>query len=295
MNNKNKSIELNVTYNEGLTISQTVDTISRLESPHIVLWYIGTYGLKKAGVDFYRDLLISPVISSNSGASFWLYDLTAWGAFKNSKISITSHSNHCSKIDKLGFPKIKSLKSSDIFNKMQKISNKSIIKYFQEALSRPFIWKNSENFENTHLSVKDLFIKPCQILSRFNDYDVSKGYSMLQYLEAFLLIEEILSKIIFVQNNIQIVFAIPNDEIKYYRDNVNSFEKDLKIFLFHLYGRALYRMKISINFISFKYGKHEGHRPYNAPGEIIKKLTAGSILNDEINIDIKKNDFNLFM
>lgn len=269
---------LKVEYDEGLTTQEVVAKINHFESPQVILWYIGIRGLKELGAQFYRNSLITPIYYQKKSATFWLVDLTAWGALKDSRVAITKCSNHAIKIESLLENRIKCIKSSDIFGKIQAITDSSIIQYFQKALSRNFVWRASADVSNNDISINDLFKNGCCLLSKFSHANANKSYSMLQYLEGCLLVEEIISKFLesSQERKIELIFALPNDEIRYYRDKMNYFEKDLNFLLTSLHGSKINDLNVTVNFLSFKYGEFAHHRPYNSPGKVLKKneLTA---------------------
>ena len=88
------------------------------------------------------------------------------------------------------------------------------------------------------------------------------------------LIDEIFMQLITnnLPSDLQIVFALPNDELNYYRDRSGSFQNDVD-YLISKRCRALKIDKVNlwIKFLSFKYGSQLQHRPYNAPGIVLKK------------------------
>lgn len=275
-------LHLNVEFEEGLTLFKAIAQVSRLASPHVILWYVGTHGLKKKAVDFYRKSVIAPLLNSYKDITFWLIDLTAWGALKNPKVTITKYSSHAETLDKSITATVKCIKSADIFKKMQSITQPSIINYFHRALARPFIWQASANARNNSLILKDIFPDGCPLLSPFYNYQTSKSYSMLQYLEGCLIVHEIICKILDEKNNkdVEIIFMLPNDEIKYYRDENFSFKSDLEFLTKSLQGELVDRLNITVKFFSFKYGESISKRPYNVPGKGFKKneLTADHII-----------------
>lgn len=265
---------VDVEFRDGLSIEQVIINISQLSNPHVIIWYIGCYGLREAGVQFYKDFLISPVLKQSTGAIFWLVDLTAWAAFTNPQCSVHKFNSCCDEIDKFLNKQIKCIKSAEIFKKIQEISEKDLIDYFRNALHRNFISQASKHFPNKNIRVKEILSNNCPIVSDWYDQDTSKSYSTLQYLEGCLLVDEIFMQQV---NNrevtdLQIVFALPNDELKYYRDKQNSFQKDVT-FLISKRCTALNikNMHLQIKFLSFKYGSQLHQRPYNASGKILKK------------------------
>ena len=55
-----KRCDVRVEFADGLSVQQVTEEINQLSSPQIIVWYIGCYGLRKSGVQFYKDGLISP-------------------------------------------------------------------------------------------------------------------------------------------------------------------------------------------------------------------------------------------
>ncbi len=254
-----------------------VEEIKKLEFPQIFLWYIGISGLKQGGVDFYRDFIISPLMEAQNHSAFWLVDLTAWGALRRSQNSITQFSSLCENIDGFSINGIKVVKTSDIFARMKNITDPIVLKYFRRAMKRAFIKASSEDVPLTNITIRSIFGDDCPILEDLYDCDASRCYSILQYLEACLLIEKIVLQS--AQKEIQIVFALPNDEIKYYKDREGSFQKDVEF----LINQALCcdGLIINVKFLCFRYGDNKSHRPYNAPGNVLKKnrLKRNNITN----------------
>ena len=97
-------VQINLEFEEGLSTAEVVERISQLSHPQVVVWYIGANGLRKAGVQFYKDFLFSPILHRNPQVSFWLYDLTAWDAFKNPNSTIQNKSSCCAAIESFSIP-----------------------------------------------------------------------------------------------------------------------------------------------------------------------------------------------
>ncbi|MFS8562813.1 MAG: hypothetical protein LVR00_00125 [Rhabdochlamydiaceae bacterium] len=264
---------VNVEFIEGLSSDQVITTINQLTNPQLIIWYIGCYGLRKTAAQFYEKFLISPILAKNIGAKFWLLDLTAWNALKTTLSSIHKTSSCCDKIDRFGDDRIKCISSASIFNKMQQISDLSSVSYFREALRRKFIHRKSQFFPDRNFCVRDIFLDDCPVMADWYAKDVSKAYSILQYLEGCLLVDEIFTREATHEstNELEIVFALPNDELNYYKDALGSFQKDVQ---FLIRKRAIDSdikyFTLKIKFISFKYGSKLEDRPYNAPGPVLK-------------------------
>ena len=278
--------QITVKFLEGLPIEQVVAKVSQLSNPQVIIWYIGSRGLRKAGIEFYKNFIISPLLASNKGLTFWLVDLTAWGAFKDSRCSIQSFSCCCNVIEN-AHSQIKCIKSSEIFKKMQQISDNNMLNYFKKALSRNFICQASKHFPNENIRTGDIFSNNCPVAFDIYDFDASKSYSILQYLEGCLLVDELFVKQLKNNaNEIQLVFALPNDELKYYKDNERSFQKDITFIISKHSNLNINNINLEIIFLGFKYGLELQDRPYNAPGRILKNRSLSSEditgqLNDE--------------
>jgi hypothetical protein len=275
LDNSEQSIEVKVEFIDGLTTQNIVSKISGVKNPQVVLWYIGIYGLKEEGMSFYKDFLISPIFNQNAGTNFWLVDLTAWGALKNEKNSISNYSKCTKRLERFLDGQIKCIKSSEFFKNIETQDNLELISYFRKALHREFVSEYSKNFPDNGLFVKDIFYRNrnSALLFDWYEWDTSKAYSVLQYLEGCWLVEQIFSQII-EQNDsseIQIFFVLPNDENKYYKDKDHSFEKDIRFLLSRRCKELnINNIKIKIIFLSFNYGSETSHRPYNAKGKTMK-------------------------
>jgi hypothetical protein len=280
---------VSVEFAEDLSIQQVAEEINQLATPQIIVWYIGCYGLRKNGVEFYKDFLISPVLKQNLQAAFWLVDLTGWNAFKNPQGSIHSVNSCCDRIDGFSDARIKCIRSAKIFRNMQNLEE-DLIGHFKKALQNDFIHELSKGFPNVNIRVREIFSDSCPVMTNWYDHDVSKSYSVFQYLEGCLLIDEIFMHQVSnkLSNDFQIVFALPNDELNYYRDRPGSFQKDVD-FLISKRCKALNidNVNLQIKFFAFKYGSQPQHRPYNAPGIVLKKndLSYGDIVGNNEQIE----------
>lgn len=268
-----KRCHVSVEFFDERPVNQVVEEIASISKPHVILWYIGPTGLKKAGVEFYRNFIISPLWSCDNNTNFWLIDLTAWSAFKNPHCSIHKTSRCCSTIQEFDTPKLRCISTANVFEKIIEIKETEIVNYFNEALKRTFISQSSIGFRKKSILTGDLFSRSCLLASNWHDVDAAKSYSVFQYLEGCLLCEEIFVKALddAINQTINIVFALPNDELKYYRDNENSFQKDLEFLLQrHCQKLNLDSLCVNVKFMAFKYSSQTEHRPYNAPGQILK-------------------------
>lgn len=288
---------IRVEFVDTLSIEQAVKEINELSNPQIIVWYIGCNGLRKAGSDYYKDNLLNPVLRQNFSSTFWLVDLTSWNAFKNPLGSIQKSNSCCDTIEQFSDKRIKCIRTSKIFKKIQEIKDRDFIDYFRKALRREFICEASKNFPNTNITIKEIFSNDCPIMTDWFDHDANKCYSIFQYLEGCLLIEEIFNH--FVANDstsdLEITFALPNDELKYYRDDLGSFQTDIEFIIGKRCNElGIKTLSLRIRFLAFQYGNRLQDRPYNQPGKVLKRNTFSyydvtDIDGEMINTNILEN------
>lgn len=260
-----------VVYSDLLSPEELREILFRMRSPQIILWYIGTRGLSGEGVRFYREALIAPILEHHRSASFWLVDLTAWSAFKNPHCSVRNFSRAYETINKMRHERVCCIRSADLFLRMEQIEDAKLIKGFETAFRNSF--ETSKYFLDSGIRTGDLF-GPCPIIKSLASCDANKTYSAIQYLEGCLLVEELLlQRSAKGEREVEIVFALPNDELKYYPRE--TFQKDLQIFL----AKRNLSISAKVLFMPFKYGTQPSDRPYNAPGKVLKK---GKLLQEEI-------------
>jgi hypothetical protein len=265
------NLYIRVGFSEALSTEQVVDRINLLPNPQVIVWYIGCRGLREEGMRFYGESLFSPVLQQNTEAVFWLVDLTAWGAFSDSRRSVEEVSRWCKSIEELSNKHIKCIRSAEIFKKMQSLQDGDIAMYFRQALRRAFISEVSKGFPSINIRVKEVF-GCCPVMTDLLDCDLSKAYSVLQYFEACLLVDEIIAQRLLIgEREINVAFALPNDEFKYYSDESHAFRKDIEFLVRkRCESLGISEIVLSVNFFSFSYGSHSGCRPYNAPGRTFK-------------------------
>lgn len=280
-----------VEFTEGLSVEEVATNINQLTNPQVILWYIGCNGLREAGVQFYKNFLIEPVLEQNEEAVFWLFDLTAWSAFRNPHCSVNKFNSCCEALENLLIEQIKCIKSVDIFKKFEGIADKELVAYFRKALQRKFIQKASQDFPKKNILIQDILSDKCPIAGDWYAYDAAKAYSIFQYFEGCLLVDEIFLHLASNREvkDIQIVFALPNDELKYYQDKQNSFKKDVTFLISkRCMPLNIKDVQLQIKFLSFKYGSQLNCRPYNALGKVLKKedVTAERIVGKSMRMRV---------
>ena len=259
--------DVTVDYQVDLSRSRLIDAIRKINNPQVIFWYIGVYGFREQGKNYYRKDLTK--ILQTSEADCYLYDLTAWLPFspKGSDGAIDSLNQNAELINRFAIPRIKCLKSCDYFNWLISCQPGQIMTILKRILKRPFIYKISESFPPSIKSIGDIFKRQCPLLEDMYEQTASKCYSALQYLEGIYLIQTLVKEAIEkdpFSNEINVVFALPNKEYLYFRDETNSLVEDVKDTLDEKCKEMLKGKKINLQFCCFRYGDGEGNRPYNA-------------------------------
>lgn len=277
-NSHESSPALTISYKENLSEVELLSRIREIPNAQIIFWYIGAYGLKEDGVNFYKDK-IGEILNYSNDASCWLLDFTAWGAFQNPKAKISSTHRCVDQINQFNLAKLKCISAATLFNEMQNIREEGLLTYFRNhVVSRASVGEASQQFKESGIKIGQIFDQNCPIFEQIYDTDCSKSYSIVQYVEGCFIINEIIKNIFDKQDTINLVFALPNDEAKYYQDSENNFIKDLEVFLKYNFGDRLNHKSIHVHFLNFRYGNEIYHRPYNSGKKVLKNITKDMVL-----------------
>jgi len=256
--------------------------VGHLVKPEVILWYAGAYGLKENATAYYRHH-IAKMMEATNNCRVNLFDLAAWGAFRNVS-SIESRNKSAIQINQWGLSRLRCIHSADIFKNflIEEPGTRAFIT--DTVLRRDFIFKSSLGFKENHLTIGDVFKRNCPILEPLYDLDTAKAYSPIQYLEGLFLIESLVKERLSEQSDINIVFVLPNDEPKYYRDDSGSFESDVQTFLMERCRDAIagFKYKIHIHFMNFSFGNGTSDRPYNDGTKTVQKVSLPLITNQQI-------------
>lgn len=269
-----------VAYKKNLSREQLVDAIGRVENPQVVLFYIGEYGFREEGVNYYKKD-IKKIMQQKNQASCCLYDLTAWGALKDPTKRVGDFNPNVAVINDFALPRITSLPSSRFFFWLQAERDAKIISYMNETiLKRDFIKEKSKGRAETAIIVAQLFNQTVPALEAISLEDCNTQYSTLQYVEGLFLVDQLVAKTLAnAAGCINIVFALPNDEWKYYEDQNNSFAADIAFMIERRYGRKAANLQINVMFYTFKWGLDPTRsRPYNAGNKNIDVLRRSQIM-----------------
>lgn len=281
-NDSTKPCVVKVEFVEGLSTQQVVEIVADLENPQVILWYIGCNGLRETGVRFYKEALISPILRECSQAAFWLLDLTAWAAFKQPFRSIQRSSSCSRRINSFCNNRFTCISSSELFETLRNLSSIELTKKIKSIIKRDALWKQSEMYPKSNISIGELFLRNCPAIEGIYSSDASKAYSLFQYLEGCLLVCNLTNRLLSQKqaDAIEVVFALPNNEIDYYLKDSSLFHQDLEFFLGQLCDPSdAKEVCVTVKMVGFNYGTRVSDRPYNAIGQVIKsnKLKFNSI------------------
>ncbi|SNW62699.1 Hypothetical protein ORPV_795 [Orpheovirus IHUMI-LCC2] len=267
---------INIIYKNGLTKEMLKSEVGKVKDPKLVVWYVGDGGFKKDGVSFYRKLFRtvsshSSFVKNESKLDYYLYDMTSWNLLKGNSSDI-QNKNFSIFNDK--DKRLHGIRSYDFFQWVNDLYNTEYGGYIRNnILKYDFIYKSSLEFKECGILWKDAVQKShnkYRILEDIEMMDCTKIYSILQYLECLYLVWRLVQ-----ENNkekeINILFCLPNDESKYYRDDKNMLKEDL----IKLLGN---NVNINIVFLCFKFGNNSKARPYNAGNILVEDLLVSDIL-----------------
>lgn len=260
---------LRVEVNFRPLVSTTEDLsreVADLSNPQIVTWFM-KQGLKKEWLTFCRDNLLKPCRESTSPA-FVFYNLCNWGNLRNTKVDKTTAkgSKIIKRLDRLNCRDIRCLDSALFFQYLKRCNTPAVVEYTNSVIwKREFIWKKSERMPSSGISL-ERSLGRAVMLDSVKERDVSKAYSALQYMEGIFLVIEMIRQCP-QDEEIDLVFLLPNDEVSYYVDGSASFQKDVEEMLLR---SGVGNKKITITFLPFQWGKNIKERPYLCKSTSVK-------------------------
>jgi hypothetical protein len=222
--------------------------------PQVVEWFIGEDGLKIPTTKIHRQLSKH---LSNLPVTYWLYDLTAWAAFRQSHRRLNQIDSTVGQIDALTINNVRTLTAADFFTWLHRPSRRP---WIESILSDPVIYGVSSEYPETGIRLGSILPDP--MWERWAHQDTGKAYSSFQYLELFYLIETVHQ----ANPSGTIILVLPNDETKYYQ--VSRLMADLM---------TLGLAEISLVFLSFAYGSKPHHRPYSGNNKVITTVTRETL------------------
>lgn len=244
--------------------------------PDIYCWYEGTEGLPASGASFYREKLFDPLLQKKSDLLLSLYSLQGWD-FKK-KPSELSESPIGQMINRTNLAAIRCLSATSFFQFCLSIpQNSDLSRWIIANLpKKKWLLNLSAHSKPLNQSVAQFFENCSTPFDPIKDLDINRAYSYLQYIEGYYLIREAVARAL-AQNrtSVQVVFVLPNNESKYYKD----LPKDLKPMLIADFGKSLDSLIIDVSFRSFHYGENSSRRPYIDKSEKATFVAPEKVLN----------------
>lgn len=289
---KEKESILELNFHESIGLKKLKTIFSRKKTPQVVLWYIGCNGLKNKTIEYYRNNIIHPVLQVNPITTFWLLDLVAWNSFKSKSGSIYKSSSYCETIYNLNDSRLKPIGSSKIFQDMLNLNKPEIIRDLDSVSKLDFLKKVSASYPNTGIITRDIFRKKLKFGDMLLNKDSSKSYAFFQYVEGCMLVKNIIEQSLLdfgPTSDIEIIFLLPNDELKYYNDGSKTFMNSIESILNSSYKSR--NFNLFIDFYSFPFGSSSACRPYIVKDKPPSKnaLTLSEIIGSTNIISENKN------
>jgi hypothetical protein len=261
-------------------------TVSPLQSPDEVVeaivsiegntdlycWYEGMQGLPKLGASFMKEEILQPIFSRKKNLKVGLYSLKSWNFKREKQGSAIGEI-----INKMNRTYVECVYSASFFKYCQEASKKrEFYAWIQEELPKKgWLFDLSQDQEKEGLAIADLFKGESSLFDCINELDVSRAYSLMQYIEGYYLIQESIRKrMLSGERAVQIFFALPNDESKYYKD----LPVDLERMLQADFGGELIGCAIDVQFLFFQYGDSLKARPYIGK-DLVKPKNVGAYFN----------------
>lgn len=280
LNGQNNLPKINLSFKKDLSREELVIEIGKIHDPNVFLWYFGEYGLREEGVSFYKTKILQKILKLKNNTNCLLYDLTAWGALRNPDIGLDAFNKNVDVINGFAQKNIQCLKSSLFFDWLGNEKSAEIDSYLKNViLERKVIFNASKEYGDNHVKIGAVFKENCPVLENEYNLDTSKSYSALQYVEGCYFINQVVESATDKgQKVVNLIFALPNDECKYYDLKDDCFLKDITVMLNEKLGEKLRDMNINIMFYAFEFGKNKQNRPYNAGKKNIDVITKSQLL-----------------
>lgn len=236
---------------------EVVENLASIEGePDVYTSYEDPSLITKLGEKFLKEKLFEPLYNLKN-AKLLLYSLEAWNFQRNvNSINETSvKGGHVSSINKVF---IDSVYASSFFKFCTQYNHEAHLYLLvnEELPKKQWLAELSANRNPGGKTVGEFFEQKITLVDCVKEWDVSKSYSILQYLEGYLIMEVLIKDLEQEEKKIQFAFVLPNDEAKYYQDE--DIEKMLKA----EFGEKLNGLDLNVYFRFYEYGSNMSSRPY---------------------------------
>lgn len=254
-----------------------VKELASIDGPvDVYFWYEGTQCLPQSGAMFMKNEIFNPLYKLKKDAKLCLYSLRAWD-FKRNVTNMASTTPLGEIINRINSSAIECIYSSSFFRYCTQVSEKSDLYAFlrDELPKKEWLFKLSSSQRKSGYTISEFFNARSSLFDCVKDLDVTSGYSLMQYLEGYYLIQESVRKgLLKGQKKIEVAFVLPNDEGKYYSDLPKDIEKMLQLD----FGKDLIGVEVNISFQFFLYGDSLTSRPYIDKRRKALKVESGEIV-----------------
>lgn len=245
------------------TREDVIAKIASIEGPtDVYCWFEGPEGLSQSCINFMKKNIIIPLLEKKKDATICLYSLKSWkfeDVFKMERTALKTNNKALEWVD-----------SSDFFNYCADPSKGIAVWVERELPQKKWLYDLSKSKDLKNKTVQELFNNTKSLFSCIEELDVSQAYSLMQYIEGFYLVQRSIRKGLELgQKKIEVVFALPNDEWKYYKDFPNDIDAMLKA----EFGSTLNKIEVNITFQFFKYTNNIKSRPYLSKPDPIQEFT----------------------
>lgn len=252
------------------------------ENPQVLVWGIGPEGFTKRSFDFYKNNVLTPLKETfQDNYTCWFYDLSAWNlnlwkdkdSFFKKYDSVSELETYFNKLQNgntsccnlfapFCSPNTKVVFSSSFFNWLFYELEAETIDYINNTvITREFIWDMSVNYKKTGIKIRDTKLANLSFFSE-TKLDISKIYSVLQYLEMIYLIDTF-------KSSGDIVCLLPNNENEYYVGQFRIFKDKFETDVNEMVKRQNPNKNIpdiTVTLVPFWYkekvGTKDARRPY---------------------------------
>ena len=259
---KKKMIQVELT-KEILSPEAVVKVIASIEGAvDVICWFEGKTYLPLGGATFLKEKILKPLFQAKSDATLCLYSFKDSWNFKKTVSQMPVSTPVGAAINKLHKAALCCLCAADFFRYCASISSKSpLYSLVSEALpKKQWLFDLSKDWP-TIMKVSALFDNRPSLFDCIQEMDVNAAYSAMQYCEGYYLVRHSVQRALDAgEKTIQIVFVLPNDEGKYYKD----FADDIAEMLQSDFQDALKGVNVDIRFCFYAYGTSLEQRNYSS-------------------------------
>jgi hypothetical protein len=226
----------------------------------VFCWYEGPSALPSKGAEFMAKNFFAPLYQQKSDAKLWLYSLEATN-YKRTVSAMKLSTPIGEAINRINGAAIECIYASQFYQYCVQFPKESPVYQFcnEEMPKKKWLFAISENEKAMGKTVAELFENRVSLFDSIKEMDVGKAYSAMQYVEGYYLVQEaVRSGLEKGLKKIDIAFALPNDEAKYYRDFPEEMERWVRL----VFGDRVRDRAIRVEFDFFAYGELPSSRPY---------------------------------